>query len=51
MKWENYLYWTGSSTCYKREFIEILGLFGVSVFNYPIGDIDKAIRDVGLGNC
>jgi len=34
----------------KRDFIEILGTFGVSVFNYPIEDIDKDIRNADLGN-
>jgi predicted HTH domain antitoxin len=34
----------------KREFIEILGTFGVSIFNYPIEDLDRDIRNADINN-
>ena len=34
----------------KREFIEILGTFGVSIFNYPPEEIDKDIRNAESNN-
>jgi len=34
----------------KREFIEILGTFGVSIFNYPPEEIDKDIRNAETDN-
>jgi len=34
----------------KREFIEILGTFGVSLFNYPIEDIERDIRNADPDN-
>jgi predicted HTH domain antitoxin len=34
----------------KREFLEILGTFGVSVFNYPVDDIDNDIQNADIHN-
>jgi predicted HTH domain antitoxin len=34
----------------KREFIEILGTFGVSVFNYSEDEIDNDVRNADTGN-
>jgi predicted HTH domain antitoxin len=34
----------------KREFIEILGTFGVSVFNYSADEIDNDVRNADTGN-
>ena len=34
----------------KREFIEILGTFGVSIFNYPPEEIDNDIRNAESNN-
>ncbi len=34
----------------KREFIEILGAFGVSVFNYSADDINKDVKNADTGN-
>lgn len=34
----------------KRDFIEILGTFGVSVFNYPIDEIESDIKNADTDN-
>ncbi|MFM2285305.1 MAG: hypothetical protein RLZZ543_802 [Bacteroidota bacterium] len=34
----------------KKEFIEILGTFGVSIFNYSIDDIEKDIQNANINN-
>ncbi len=32
----------------KRVFIESLGSYGVSVFNYPVGDIELELNKAGI---
>jgi predicted HTH domain antitoxin len=34
----------------KRDFIEILGTFGVSMFNYPIDEIEIDIKNANTDN-
>lgn len=34
----------------KRDFIEILGTFGVSIFNYPIDEIESDIKNADTDN-
>ena len=34
----------------KREFIEMLGSYGVSIFNYSADDIAKDIRNADINN-
>ena len=31
----------------KREFMELLGKYGVSVFNYPVSDLEKDVKNAG----
>ena len=30
----------------KRTFMELLGKYGVSIFNYPVSDIEKDLKNV-----
>jgi predicted HTH domain antitoxin len=34
----------------KRDFIEIIGTFGVSIFNYPIDEIEIDIKNANTDN-
>lgn len=35
----------------KREFTELLGSFGVSIFNCPVEEIDKDVKNADTDNC
>lgn len=34
----------------KREFIEVLGTYGVSIFNYSAEDVDKDLKNADVNN-
>ena len=34
----------------KRAFMEVLGSYGVSVFNYPVSDLDQDVENAGSYN-